>query len=150
MYGPSLWPWTSSRRCSANLFLRSDAIGHIVRKKDTKDTKERKDTKELAIFHSFVSSSSSVSSVSFRQSFPILPPMSRLAPQATDFPQWYLDVIAQAGLAEHADVKGCIIFKPYGYALWENIQRDLDRRIKELGVENAYFPLFIPESVMID
>ena len=52
--------------------------------------------------------------------------MSRLAPQATDFPQWYLDVIAQAGLAEHADVKGCIIFKPYGYALWENIQKALD------------------------
>ncbi len=74
--------------------------------------------------------------------------MSRIANQSADFPQWYLDVIAEAGLAEHADVKGCIIFKPYGYALWESIQRDLDRRIKELGVENAYFPLFIPESVM--
>ncbi len=74
--------------------------------------------------------------------------MPQLADQTKDFPQWYLDVIAQAGLAEHADVKGCIIFKPYGYALWENIQRDLDRRIKDLDVQNCYFPLFIPESVM--
>jgi prolyl-tRNA synthetase len=74
--------------------------------------------------------------------------MARIADQKTDFPQWYLDVIAQAGLAEHAEVKGCIIFKPYGYALWERIQEDLNRRIKELGVENAYFPLFIPESII--
>ncbi len=74
--------------------------------------------------------------------------MSRLADPAKDFPQWYLDVIAQADLAEHADVKGCIIFKPYGYAIWEAIQGDLDRRIKALGVRNAYFPLFIPASVM--
>lgn len=74
--------------------------------------------------------------------------MSRLADPTKDFPQWYLDVIAQAELAEHADVKGCIIFKPYGYAIWEMIQGDLDRRIKELDVQNAYFPLFIPESIM--
>ncbi len=75
-----------------------------------------------------------------------MPP--RLADPAQDFPQWYLDVIAHADLAEHADVKGCIIFKPYGYAIWEAIQADLDRRIKALEVQNAYFPLFIPESVM--
>ncbi len=74
--------------------------------------------------------------------------MPHLADPAKDFPQWYLDTIAAADLAEHADVKGCIIFKPYGYALWENIQRDLDRRIKELDVQNCYFPLFIPESVI--
>ncbi|MBI3332357.1 proline--tRNA ligase [Candidatus Peregrinibacteria bacterium] len=74
--------------------------------------------------------------------------MPRLADPKTDFPQWYLDVIAEAGLAEHAIVKGCIIFKPYGYALWEAMQRDMDSRIKALGVQNAYFPLFIPESVM--
>jgi len=72
----------------------------------------------------------------------------RLADQQKDFPQWYLDVIEQADLAENAAVKGCIIFKPYGYALWEAMQRDLDARIKELGVQNAYFPLLIPESVM--
>ena len=74
--------------------------------------------------------------------------MARIADQQSDFPQWYLDVIEQAGLAEHSDVRGCIIFKPYGYALWENMQRDMDRRIKEMGVENAYFPLLIPESIL--
>ncbi|MDD5469457.1 MAG: proline--tRNA ligase [Candidatus Peribacteraceae bacterium] len=74
--------------------------------------------------------------------------MSRLADQKKDFPQWYLDVIEQADLAEYAAVKGCIIFKPYGYAIWEAMQQDLDRRIKELGVKNAYFPLLIPESVI--
>lgn len=74
--------------------------------------------------------------------------MQRIADPVADFPQWYLDVIAQAGLAEHADVKGCIIFKPYGYALWEAIQQNLNARIKALGVENCYFPLFIPESAL--
>lgn len=74
--------------------------------------------------------------------------MARIADQKADFPQWYLDVIEQAGMAEHAEVRGCIIFKPYGYAIWEAVQRDLDRRIKELDVENAYFPLFIPESII--
>jgi prolyl-tRNA synthetase len=74
--------------------------------------------------------------------------MARIADQASDFPQWYLDVIDQADLAEYAEVKGCIIFKPYGYAIWEAMQSDLDRRIKELGVKNAYFPLLIPESIM--
>jgi len=74
--------------------------------------------------------------------------MQKIADQTKDFPQWYLDVIAEAGLAEHADVKGCIIFKPYGYALWEAIQFDLNRRIKEQGVENAYCPLLIPESII--
>lgn len=74
--------------------------------------------------------------------------MARIADQKTDFPQWYLDVIDQADLAEYAAVKGCIIFKPYGYAIWEAIQSDLDKRIKRLGVKNAYFPLLIPESIM--
>ncbi|MBI2635797.1 proline--tRNA ligase [Candidatus Peregrinibacteria bacterium] len=74
--------------------------------------------------------------------------MPRLADQKNDFPQWYLDVIQHADLAEHADVKGCIVFKPYGYAMWEAIQQDLNRRIKALGVQNCYFPLFIPESFL--
>ena len=69
--------------------------------------------------------------------------MARIADQKKDFPQWYLDVIEQADLAEYAAVKGCIVFKPYGYAIWEAIQSDMDRRIKELGVKNAYFPLLI-------
>lgn len=74
--------------------------------------------------------------------------MTRLTDPKKDFPQWYLDVIAQADLAENAEARGCIIFKPYGYAIWEAMQRDLDRRIKAMGVLNAYFPLFIPESVL--
>lgn len=74
--------------------------------------------------------------------------MQKIADPVKDFPQWYLDVIDAAGLAEHAPVKGCIVFKPYGYALWEAVQRDLDARIKSLGVQNAYFPLFIPESIL--
>lgn len=74
--------------------------------------------------------------------------MSHLASQKDDFPQWYLDVIEQAELADYSTVKGCIIFKPYGYAIWEAMQRDMDERIKDLRVENCYFPLFIPESTM--
>jgi prolyl-tRNA synthetase len=74
--------------------------------------------------------------------------MPRLASQTDDFPQWYLDVIEQADLADYSDVKGCIIFKPYGYAIWEAMQEDLNRRIKEIDVQNAYFPLFIPESII--
>jgi len=74
--------------------------------------------------------------------------MPRLASQQKDFPQWYLDTVEAADLAEHAPVKGCIIFKPFGYAIWEAMQRDLDARIKSLGVENVYFPLLIPESIM--
>ena len=74
--------------------------------------------------------------------------MPRLTDPQKDFPQWYLDTIEQADLADYADVKGCIIFKPYGYAIWEAMQKDMDARIKELGVENAYFPLFVPESVI--
>ncbi|MFH1392520.1 MAG: proline--tRNA ligase [bacterium] len=65
-----------------------------------------------------------------------------------DYAQWYLDVIAEADLAEHAPVKGCMIIKPYGYAIWENIQRVLDAAIKATGVKNAYFPLFIPKSFL--
>ena len=74
--------------------------------------------------------------------------MSKIASQKDDFPEWYLNVVEQAELAEYAPVKGCIIFKPYGYAIWEMMQREMDARIKELGVQNCYFPLLIPESVM--
>src|SRR3989338_6229123 len=67
---------------------------------------------------------------------------------SVDFSQWYLDVIAAADLAEHSDVKGSMIIKPYGYAIWERMQRILDDRIKATGHENAYFPLLIPESYL--
>jgi prolyl-tRNA synthetase len=65
-----------------------------------------------------------------------------------DFSQWYLDVIRKAQLAEDSPVRGCMIIRPYGYALWENIQRQLDDRIKATGHQNFYFPLFIPESFL--
>ncbi len=72
----------------------------------------------------------------------------RITPRKEDYNQWYLDVIAAADMAEHSPVKGCMIIKPYGYALWERIEEELDRRFKETGVENAYFPLFIPRSLL--
>ncbi len=71
-----------------------------------------------------------------------------ITPRATDYSAWYLDVIDAAGLAEHAPVKGCMIIKPYGYAIWEAIQKILDKKFKESGVENAYFPLLIPERLL--
>ncbi len=65
-----------------------------------------------------------------------------------DFAQWYTDVVKKAELIDYSAVKGCLIIKPYGYAIWENIQHELDRRFKETGVENVYMPLFIPESLL--
>src|ERR1700730_13011392 len=65
-----------------------------------------------------------------------------------DYPEWYQQVIKAADLAENAPVRGCMVIKPWGYGIWENIQRYLDARIKETGHENAYFPLFIPLSFL--
>jgi prolyl-tRNA synthetase len=65
-----------------------------------------------------------------------------------DFAQWYTDVVKKAELIDYSSVKGCMIIKPAGYAIWENIQKELDRRFKETGVENVYMPLFIPESLL--
>ncbi len=72
----------------------------------------------------------------------------KITNRKSDYSKWYSDVIKAAELAEHAPVKGCMVIKPYGYALWENIQKVLDGKIKETGVENAYFPLFIPEKLL--
>lgn len=72
--------------------------------------------------------------------------MQKVTPRSEDYARWYTDVIQMADLATYAPVRGCMVIKPYGYALWENLQRSLDRRFKETGHENAYFPLFIPES----
>ncbi len=69
-----------------------------------------------------------------------------LTPQAQDFPQWYQDVVAKAELAEGGPVRGSMVIRPYGYAIWERVQAELDTRIKAAGAQNAYFPLFIPES----
>ncbi len=68
--------------------------------------------------------------------------------RAEDYSRWYLDVIQAADLAEHSSVKGCMVIKPNGYALWENIQGQLDRMFKETGHVNAYFPMLIPESYL--
>ena len=65
-----------------------------------------------------------------------------------DFAKWYTDVVKKADLMDYTSVKGCMVFKPAGYALWENIQHELDRRFKETGVENVYLPIFIPESLL--
>ena len=65
-----------------------------------------------------------------------------------DFAQWYTDVVKKAELCDYTSVKGCMVIKPAGYAIWENIQKELDRRFKETGVENVYLPMFIPESLL--
>ena len=68
--------------------------------------------------------------------------------RADDYSAWYQDIVQKAELADYSPVRGCMVIRPYGYALWEAIQRDMDRRFKETGHVNAYFPLFIPESYM--
>jgi prolyl-tRNA synthetase len=70
----------------------------------------------------------------------------RITPRSEDYSRWYTDVVQKADLADYSPVKGCMVIKPHGYALWENIKQGLDRRFKATGHENAYFPLFIPMS----
>ena len=71
-----------------------------------------------------------------------------LVKRSQDFSKWYNDLVAKADLAEHSDVRGCMIIKPYGYAIWEKIKDQLDTMFKETGHQNAYFPLFIPKSYL--
>jgi prolyl-tRNA synthetase len=71
-----------------------------------------------------------------------------LTAQADDFPRWYQDVVAKAELADNGPVRGTIVIRPYGYSIWERMQAEMDARIKAAGAENAYFPLFIPESYL--
>jgi prolyl-tRNA synthetase len=71
-----------------------------------------------------------------------------LTPRAEDFPRWYQDVIAKAQLADNGPVRGTMVIRPTGYAIWERMQAEMDDRIKAAGAENAYFPLFIPESYL--
>ena len=68
--------------------------------------------------------------------------------QSEDYSQWYLDIVNKAGLASNSKVRGCMVIKPYGFAIWEKIKADLDRRFKETGHVNAYFPLLIPKSFL--
>lgn len=72
----------------------------------------------------------------------------KLTARNEDYSQWYLDVIEAADMADYSPVKGCMVIKPWGYAIWENIQKILDAKFKEKGVKNAYFPLLIPKSFL--
>src|ERR1700674_5804501 len=74
--------------------------------------------------------------------------VTEITPRSQDFSRWYLDVVQRAELADYSPVKGCMVIRPYGYAIWELIQQALDKRIKATGHVNAYFPLFIPESLL--
>ena len=67
--------------------------------------------------------------------------------RAQDYSKWYNNLVEDADLAQHSSVRGCMVIKPYGYAIWEKMQAELDRRFKETGHENAYFPLFVPKSL---
>ena len=77
-----------------------------------------------------------------------MPRTSVLTPRAQDFPRWYQDVVAKAELADNGPVRGTMVIRPYGYGIWERMQAGMDARIKATGAENAYFPLFIPESYL--
>ena len=72
----------------------------------------------------------------------------KITPRAVDYSKWYLDVVSQAQLADHSAVRGCMVIRPNGYAIWEKMQRELDERFKATGHRNAYFPLFIPMSFL--
>ena len=72
----------------------------------------------------------------------------KVTPRSTDFAAWYNDIILKAELADYSPVRGCIVFRPDGFAIWEALRDELDRRIKQTGARNAYFPLFIPQSFL--
>jgi len=74
--------------------------------------------------------------------------LKELTPRSVDYSQWYQDLVIKADLAESSAVRGCMVIKPYGYAIWEKMQRQLDDMFKETGHYNAYFPLFIPKSFL--
>lgn len=74
--------------------------------------------------------------------------VSSITPMSEDFAQWYTDIVKKAELIEYTSVKGCMVIRPYGYAIWENMQKILDSRFKELGHENVCMPMFIPESLL--
>lgn len=74
--------------------------------------------------------------------------VEKITAMEDDFAQWYTDVVKQADLVDYGQVRGTMIIKPYGYAIWENIKNELDRMFKETGHTNVAFPLFIPESLL--
>ena len=74
--------------------------------------------------------------------------LKNLTKRSEDYSKWYNELVVKADLAEQADVRGCMVIKPYGYAIWERIQQSLDARFKETGVQNVYFPMLIPKSFL--
>ncbi len=74
--------------------------------------------------------------------------LEQITPRDVDFAQWYTDIVKNADLTDYSSVKGCMIIRPYGYAIWENIQKIMDKKFKETGHENVYMPMFIPESLL--
>ena len=74
--------------------------------------------------------------------------VSDLTRQSEDFPGWYNDVVLKAQLASYSPVRGCMIIRPYGFAIWESMRDELDRHIKRTGHDNVYFPLFVPKSLL--
>ena len=70
-----------------------------------------------------------------------------LTSREKDYSKWYNELVVKADLAENSEVRGCMVIKPYGYAIWEKMQAELDRMFKETGHQNAYFPLFVPKSL---
>ncbi len=74
--------------------------------------------------------------------------VEEITPMGEDFARWYTDIIKKAQLCDYSGVRGCMVIQPYGYAIWENIQKGLDARFKKTGVENVYMPMFIPESLL--
>jgi prolyl-tRNA synthetase len=68
--------------------------------------------------------------------------------RSDDYSAWYNELVKKADLAENSAVRGCMVIKPYGYSIWEKMQAELDRRFKDTGHSNAYFPLFIPKSFL--
>ena len=74
--------------------------------------------------------------------------VEEITPMSEDFAQWYTDIIKKAELCSYSGVRGCMVIQPYGYAIWENIQKIMDERFKETGVQNVSMPMFIPESLL--
>ncbi|MDP9272529.1 MAG: proline--tRNA ligase, partial [Chloroflexota bacterium] len=74
--------------------------------------------------------------------------VSSIASQSADFPAWYNDVVLKAELASYSPVRGCMVIRPYGFAMWESMRDELDRHIKRTGHSNVYFPLFVPRSLL--
>ena len=77
------------------------------------------------------------------------PFVTSITHQSEDFPGWYTDVVLKAELADYSPVRGCMIIRPYGYAIWESMRDELDRLIKASGHKNMYFPLFVPRSLLL-